>query len=295
MQFRHIRLQQAAMSWPWFLAVSGAGLTMLFTFLNPESSRMLEPVARFFYWMAHVGLPLALLQLVQLGVSRLRLTHRLAPWKQIALAGGVGAALFAPMAVGLDWAFGLEDSPGEMRQSLNALVIDEVFALAPPIMLVWLGLNAARTLRLPQLLQVEQEPAAAQDLEVSTGSEPSRGEGSERAPHGAADTDMDLPFLAQLAPALGRDLVMLSAELHYLRVKTSRGEALILYSFGQAVAELAASDKGLQVHRSHWVASAHVAGVRRQEGRMFCVLLSGATVPVARSRQAEVAAKFPKA
>jgi DNA-binding LytR/AlgR family response regulator len=94
---------------------------------------------------------------------------------------------------------------------------------------------------------------------------------------------------------LGRELVMLSAELHYLRVKTTRGEALILYSFGQAMAELAASDKGIQVHRSHWVARTHVAGVRREEGRMHCVLLSGATVPVARSRQAEVAAKFPKA
>lgn len=283
------------MSWPWFLAVSGAGLTMLFTLLNPESSRMLEPVERCFYWIAHVGLPLALLQLAQLGVSQLRLTRSLAPWQQIAFAGGIGAGLFAPMAVGLDWAFGLEDSPGEMRQSLSAVVIDEAFALAPPIMLVWLGLNAARTLRLPQLSQVEEVPAAAQDVEASTGSEPPPVKGLERAPLRSADNDLDLPFLARLAPALGRELVMLSAELHYLRVKTTRGEALILYSFGQAVAELAASDKGIQVHRSHWVARAHVAGVRREEGRMSCVLLSGATVPVARSRQAEVAAKFPRA
>jgi len=294
MLFRQTRLQQAAISWPSFLAVSGAGLAMLFTLLNPESSRMLEPVERCIYWIAHIGLPLGLLQLSQLGVSQLRLTRSLAPWQQIAVAGGIGAGLFAPVAVGLDWAFGLEDNPGEMRQSLSALVIDEVFALAPPIMLVWLGLNAARTLRLPQLSLFEEGPAVARDVEVSTGSEPPV-KGPERAPPRAADNDVDLPFLARLTPALGRELVMLSAELHYLRVKTTRGEALILYSFGKAVAELAASDKGLQVHRSHWVARAQVAGVRREEGRMSCVLLSGATVPVSRSRQAEVAAKFPKA
>jgi DNA-binding LytR/AlgR family response regulator len=101
------------------------------------------------------------------------------------------------------------------------------------------------------------------------------------------------PFWSRVPSSLGDDLVALTAELHYLRVETVNGNALILYPFGQAVAELAASSSnGSQIHRSHWVAHSHVANVQKDRGRVFCVLTSGTRLPIGRRRQATIVARL---
>ncbi|MGG6897811.1 MULTISPECIES: LytTR family DNA-binding domain-containing protein [Rhizobium] len=47
-------------------------------------------------------------------------------------------------------------------------------------------------------------------------------------------------------------ILALSAEDHYVRVRTDRGEALILMNLAAAIAALG-EDGGVRVHRSHWV------------------------------------------
>jgi DNA-binding LytR/AlgR family response regulator len=80
--------------------------------------------------------------------------------------------------------------------------------------------------------------------------------------------------------------VALSAELHYLRLRTAAGEVLILYPFGKAVAELGEHGLGLQIHRSHWVAAAHVRRVDRRGQGALCTLSTGLTLPVSRQYRA---------
>jgi DNA-binding LytR/AlgR family response regulator len=91
---------------------------------------------------------------------------------------------------------------------------------------------------------------------------------------------------------IGRDLVALSAELHYIRVRTAAGEALILHPFGRAVAELAGTGTGLQIHRSHWVVLAHVQRIDRRDQGALCLLSTGATLPVSRQYRAALQAAF---
>jgi len=97
-------------------------------------------------------------------------------------------------------------------------------------------------------------------------------------------------FLARIPAKLGRDLLALEMEDHYVRVHTAEGSDLILMRLRDAVAELAGLD-GLQVHRSHWVAAAAVTGVeRRPDGKLTLVLRNGLRVPVSRSYAAGVRA-----
>ena len=74
-------------------------------------------------------------------------------------------------------------------------------------------------------------------------------------------------------------------------VMTSRGRELILLRFSDALEELGGTP-GLQVHRSHFVADAHVEKLLRADGRMAVVLKDGREIPVSRSRVEAVRARW---
>lgn len=89
-------------------------------------------------------------------------------------------------------------------------------------------------------------------------------------------------LLDRLPPHLGRGLIALEMEDHYVRAHTPRGSALLLMRMRDAVAELDGIE-GAQVHRSWWVARGAVEDVRR-DGRNYRLLLAGGVeAPVARS------------
>lgn len=89
-------------------------------------------------------------------------------------------------------------------------------------------------------------------------------------------------FLERLPLKLrGAELWAISSEDHYLRLRTSKGEALILMRISDALTELAGLD-GLQVHRCWWVARGAVVAVRRGGGKAILTLKDGAEVPVSR-------------
>jgi len=131
---------------------------------------------------------------------------------------------------------------------------DEFIALVPTFGLVWRALNATRLLRLEPLLC------------------------------GIAEEEQTPDFWSRVPQTLGRDLVALSAELHYIRVYTTKGDALILYPFGQAVKDLS-NFEGAQIHRSHWVAFAHVQSVQPRGQGAICQLSGGLSLPVSRTRK----------
>ena len=99
-----------------------------------------------------------------------------------------------------------------------------------------------------------------------------------------------VPFLDRVPARLGRELIALEAEDHYLRVHTALGSELILARLSDAVAQLEGYD-GLQVHRSWWVAADAVAGLVIQDGRLALRLRNGLTAPVSRTYRDAVRAR----
>lgn len=98
-----------------------------------------------------------------------------------------------------------------------------------------------------------------------------------------------IDFLDRLPQRLGRRLLCLQMEDHYVRAHTGIGSDLILIPLKDAIAELDGVE-GMQVHRSWWVAKAAVAG-SRVEGRNHVLMLSnGIDVPVSRASVARLRA-----
>ncbi|WGM31038.1 LytTR family DNA-binding domain-containing protein [Brevundimonas sp. NIBR11] len=96
-------------------------------------------------------------------------------------------------------------------------------------------------------------------------------------------------ILDRLPPRLGRDLLCLQMEDHYVRLHTSEGSVLVLTPLRAAVTQVGAI-QGMQVHRSWWVARHAVEGVVRDGRNLRLRLISGLEAPVARSKVAELRA-----
>lgn len=96
-----------------------------------------------------------------------------------------------------------------------------------------------------------------------------------------------VPLLLRLKPANRGLPLHLTVSDHYTEVTTTAGRELILLRFADAIGELGPVP-GLQVHRSHWVADAHVARLLRDNGRLSIHLADGTEVPVSRTYAAAV-------
>lgn len=91
----------------------------------------------------------------------------------------------------------------------------------------------------------------------------------------------DSAWLDELPANLGRELILLQAQDHYVRVRTDRGETLIRTTLQDAARDL--GDYGVRVHRSWWVARHAIRGFRYRAGMPVVVLHDGLELPVGRS------------
>ncbi|MDA4847154.1 LytTR family DNA-binding domain-containing protein [Hoeflea poritis] len=88
-------------------------------------------------------------------------------------------------------------------------------------------------------------------------------------------------WLDQLPAHLGRNLILLQAQDHYVRAVTDRGETLI--RAGMEDAANALGDFGVRIHRSWWVARGAVRAYRYRKGAPVVVLRNGLELPVGRT------------
>lgn len=88
-----------------------------------------------------------------------------------------------------------------------------------------------------------------------------------------------LPIYLQSA-----ELYALSAEDHYVRVHTSKGDELVLMRFSDAVLETG-DVEGLRVHRSWWVAKAAIANVKAKGRSAEITLKNTRKAPVSRNER----------
>lgn len=88
-------------------------------------------------------------------------------------------------------------------------------------------------------------------------------------------------LLLRLPLAVGRDVIALQAEDHYVRVFTRSGNALILISISEAIADVSASGiVGWRTHRSWWAARDAVVQQVNTGRQKFLVLCNDLRVPV---------------
>lgn len=89
------------------------------------------------------------------------------------------------------------------------------------------------------------------------------------------------PPSAAGASLLGRDVLALEMEDHYVRVHRANGSALVLLPLVRAIDSVGTA--GLRIHRSWWVASHAVQRVEGNARSMRLHLTNGVIAPVARS------------
>lgn len=90
------------------------------------------------------------------------------------------------------------------------------------------------------------------------------------------------PILGRLPLDKRGPLVALSVEDHYVRIRTTRGEEMVLLRLSDAIREVG-DTPGLRVHRSHWVATAQVTSVTRKGDGAVLRMAQGGDIPVSRS------------
>lgn len=103
-------------------------------------------------------------------------------------------------------------------------------------------------------------------------------------------------ILARIKPGLGAQLTRLTMQDHYVEVFTDKGSQLVLMRFADALEEVAPTP-GWRIHRSHWVAEAAMADIRRGDGKTLVVLADGEELPISRTylpalREAGVLKRF---
>ncbi|MCO6178853.1 LytTR family DNA-binding domain-containing protein [Ciceribacter sp. RN22] len=106
-----------------------------------------------------------------------------------------------------------------------------------------------------------------------------------------ATTQNPAPILLRLNPEHRATLLRLSSDDHYTEVVTRRGRELVLVRFSDALAELGET-QGLRVHRSHWIADEHVAGLQRDGRRLFVLTADGDRIAVSRPYEAAARGRF---
>ncbi|WP_394731266.1 LytTR family DNA-binding domain-containing protein [Altererythrobacter sp. GH1-8] len=114
-----------------------------------------------------------------------------------------------------------------------------------------------------------------------------RGERHSRS--GAGTGQVATTFLTKIPQHLGRNLIALEAQEHYVRVYTDHGSELVLYRFGDAVTELEAIGFGVQVHRSFFVAPNAIQEIKRSGKSFSLQMQNGLEVPVSQSYRGIVA------
>lgn len=98
-------------------------------------------------------------------------------------------------------------------------------------------------------------------------------------------------LLDRLDPPFTDDLQRVEAQEHYVHLIGRAETRMILYRFNDIVRDLP-KDKGIQVHRSHWVAYAAASRMFFEGSNLRLMLNDGTIIPVSRRFAPEVKERF---
>lgn len=280
------------------LAYAGGLLVLTLTLMEPASAFGLAWWHRAGFYVAHVA-PTMVVAWWASGClfNRPELQHW-PSWTLLALAGAMAGVVLAPWSVALEMLTGTVDldEPHAMPMPLTAAawwseLSDELLQVPPRTALFWVAMN------LWVLWRTQQQDLALTDVAQAVPDShpahaaPSPSPAAAAAVPAPAAPSPGAPSLLDRLPArLGHDLVQLEAQQHYLRVVTARGEHMLLHGLAPAVEELAQRRiSGMQIHRSLWVAWAHVERLDLRPGSPAAVMRDGRRLPIGRRRVRDVA------
>ncbi|HEX4199180.1 MAG TPA: LytTR family DNA-binding domain-containing protein [Caulobacteraceae bacterium] len=264
------RLFGAPREWAKDLAIATA-IGVFFGVIGPFGSFLGGPIElRIAYWVANMWIGFIMLTTIVRLAVRVAEPLDLPIWFVLAVGAAIGVV---PLAIVLAYFSALVWPPnhGHVASLFNqygeALAISEPFVFGYYFLLDrgWTG--AVRGAR-----------PAPRDAAPDAVADPRDAPRSEAA-----------GFLDRLPPRLGRDLLCLQMEDHYVRAHTARGSDLILTPLKDAIAELGGTE-GLQVHRSWWVAKAAVSEPVSSGRNLVLRLSNGLEVPVSRASVAKLRA-----
>ncbi|WP_041522312.1 LytTR family DNA-binding domain-containing protein [Gilvimarinus agarilyticus] len=249
-------------------------LSLLFTIVEPEASQGLGLLARLCFWILHIGIALCAILLVSLLIRRAH-PARWPLWLLLLTTGVLGAAIATAPYLAIEALLPslIPPDPPDSFWDRYALkgpwhaVISEFFQVLPLVLAGWSLVNLPLLLNKPTLNTPPTPPEDPPNDETLNNERQARRD----------------EFFAALPEILGRDLILISSDLHYLNVYTTLGKTMILGSL-KYYAE-AFDDDGLQVHRSHWVAKAHVERLAVTGKDACCIMSNGQRVPVSRNNR----------
>jgi hypothetical protein len=280
-------------------AVATGAIALLFTVLRADPTQSFGFGAALLFWLAHVGSGLACCIAIATLMNRFDVLARVPAPLRLLVAGVSASLVFAPLAVTVEeWLPAtqeLEDDTGliatwEAQGGLPGIAAEWVH-LAPPFVLTWMLLNWGAF-----AAAVTREPAAAAaDPVEDAPAEPTPAEAApiEAAPESPVATpgtsessSTTNSLIDSVPPAIGRNFVFVSADLHYLHVHTTIGKATVLGNLSCWEREQGA--RGIRIHRSHWVARQHVRRIARSAAGWYCELNAGNKLPISRRRASAV-------
>ncbi|MCA3314853.1 MAG: LytTR family transcriptional regulator [Roseomonas sp.] len=274
---------------PWSMALylcgTGAALWALIMVLRPDPGFTADWPWLAMFWALQIGIGIAVLQGALLLMRRLPKSAKWPLWLLVTVSGVLGSLVLAPLywligeglmqqALGFPATIDDDDVAPQLGFGLAALV-QEFSDIVGPVTAAWLLISWPR-LYSQTLPLVAAPPAVAPDQALQ--------------PAPMLEESPSPAWRAALPRELGDDLIAVSSELQYLRVWTTRGNALVLGSLQDV--EEGEGAGGMRVHRSWWVSARHVRRIRRSGDAASCELSDGREVPVSRRRKAEVLARF---
>ena len=274
---------------PWSMALylcgTGAALWALIMVLRPDPGFTADWPWLAMFWALQIGIGIAVLQGALLLMRRLPKSAKWPLWLLVIVSGVLGSLVLAPLywligeglmqqALGFPATIDDDDVAPQLGFGLAALV-QEFSDIVGPVTAAWLLISWPR-LYSQTLPLVAAPPAVAPDQALQ--------------PAPMLEESPSPAWRAALPRELGDDLIAVSSELQYLRVWTTRGNALVLGSLQDV--EDGEGAGGMRVHRSWWVSARHVRRIRRSGDAASCELSDGREVPVSRRRKAEVLARF---
>ena len=254
------------------LPVVGLVLVLLFVAMKPEATAGFSLFERLGFWTAHVGLGLASIVFASSLLRQRGLTH-LPLVVGLFITALAGAAMLAPVYLLLESFVPPEliDEPDDWLDLFAArgfpfALLAEFLEVVPVFLVSWLAVN------LPLLFQSVEKDTAPPS---SPGGRPGSGEPLDRD-----------DIRARLPHALGTDIILISSDMHYLHVHTSKGKCMIHGALKTAIGQL--GDLGMLVHRSHWVAHRHVQRIIRKDSGTELLLTNDLRTPVSRRNRSSV-------
>ena len=247
--------QRSRRFWATFVTV-----VLIFALTGPYGTfARLMPGTRLGYWLALHAMAWSIAIIFSI-VAEILLRKRMASMFARMMTGSIIAALPIGFGIGfVDLAFfgTVPTLAGSLRQSLTSIPLCLIFCF-----LTYLTMHR-------QIAVAAEGPSNEKPAATSVKTQEIR------------DLPAQAPILSRLKPENRGALIRLAVRDHYTEVVTSRGRELVLLRFGDALREIGDTE-GMRLHRSHWIAADHVAGLKRDNGKLFIVTRDGAEMPVSR-------------